>query len=71
MEDRLQIDSQTDVTSILSRLKKPDDVIGLTDTVTGAVGHPSVGVTNLGLDWSKIYQYVSNAADQTFINDLP
>jgi hypothetical protein len=65
------VDSQGDKTSILAGLQKPDDVVGLVDTTTGAVGHPSVGVTNLGLDWSKIYQYLANAADQTFINDVP
>ena len=65
------VDDQTDVNSILNGLNKPDDVIGLIDTTTGAVGHPSVGITNLGLDWSKLYQYVANAADQTFINDIP
>ena len=25
----------------------------------------------MGIDWGKIYQYLANAADQTFIGDIP
>ena len=65
------VDQEADKNSIISGLKDPDKVYGLTDTTTGALGPASVGVTNLGIDWSKIYQYISNSADQTFISDIP
>ena len=41
------------------------------DTNTLATGYPSVGVTGLGVDWAKMYQFLANAADQTFIQDIP
>lgn len=65
------VDNVTDQQNILKNLKKPKNIVGLLDTLTGATGYPSVGVTYLGVDWAKIYQYLSNAADQTFINDIP
>ncbi|MEJ2615857.1 MAG: hypothetical protein P8Z35_12940 [Ignavibacteriaceae bacterium] len=65
------VDQQSDVNSVITGLKDPSKVYGLIDTTTGDVGIGSVGVTNIGIDWSKMYQYISNAADQTFINDIP
>jgi hypothetical protein len=65
------VDSDADRTAILNALQKPSNVKGLIDPSTGDIGYPSVGVTGVGIDWAKIYQYLSNAADQTFINDIP
>jgi hypothetical protein len=65
------VDNDTEQANILAGLKKPGNIYGLTDTTTGATGSPSVGVTNEGIDWEKIYQFLSNAADQTFIQDIP
>jgi hypothetical protein len=64
-------DSEDDKNLIIDGLSKPENVKGLVDTVTGDVGTSSVGVTNIGMDWSKIYQFIANAADQTFIADIP
>lgn len=63
-------DSDADKASVLAGLSKPEKVTGLIKA-TGTIGFPSVEVTNLGLDWGKIYQYLANSADQTFINDIP
>jgi hypothetical protein len=57
--------------AILSGLKKPENLEGLVNEFTGDTGYPSVGVHNLGIQWSKIYQYLANSADQTFIADIP
>jgi hypothetical protein len=65
------VDTEQDKTNILNGLQKPEKTYGLTDTTTGDVGPASVGVTNIGVDWSKVYQYIANAADQTFITDIP
>ena len=65
------VDNEADKTNILNNLKKPENIEGLVDTATGATGYTSVGVTNLGIDWGKIYQFLANAADQTFIQDIP
>jgi hypothetical protein len=64
------VDNQQQVNDIIAGLKKPQHIFGLTDTL-GNTGYPSVGITSLGVDWAKIYQFLSNAADQTFINDIP
>lgn len=65
------VDSDADKTAILNALQKPGNIKGLINEGTGDIGFPSVGVTAIGVDWAKIYQYLSNAADQTFINDIP
>jgi hypothetical protein len=65
------VDTEGQKNSILAGLKKPENIKGLINEATGETGYPSVGVTNLGLDWAKIYQYLANAADQTFIQDIP
>lgn len=65
------VDNATDSANIIAGLKKPSNIEGLINAITGQTGYPSVGVTNLGEDWGKIYQFLSNAADQTFINDIP
>lgn len=65
------VDTPGDSTSVLNGLSKPEKVEGLINPLTGAVGTSSVGVTNIGEDWAKIYQYIANAADQTFIQDIP
>lgn len=65
------VDNESDKENILAGLKKPDNIEGLLDSLTGETGYPSVGVTGLGVDWAKIYQFLSNAADQTFITDIP
>ena len=65
------VDNESDRDNILKNLKKPSNIEGLLDSLTGATGYPSVGVTGLGVDWAKIYQFLSNAADQTFIDDIP
>jgi hypothetical protein len=65
------VDSEEDKTSVLNGVHpKPENVKGLMKS-TGEIGSPSVEVTNLGVDWSKLYQYLANAADQTFLNDIP
>ena len=64
------VDSSADKSAILSKLVKPLNVIGLIKS-TGSIGAPSVEVTDIGVDWSKYYQYLSNNADQTFIDDIP
>ena len=66
----ISVDSEDDKTAILDGINKPENVVGLIKA-TGSIGYPSVEVTNIGVDWSKIYQYVANAADQTFIGDIP
>ena len=65
------VDNATDSVNIMNNLKKPDNIEGLINAVTGATGYPSVGITEMGIDWAKIYQFLSNAADQTFIQDIP
>jgi hypothetical protein len=65
------VDDAAQRQNILDNLKKPEHIEGVLDTVTGATGHPSVGVTGLGVDWGKMYQFLANAADQTFIQDIP
>lgn len=65
------VDSEADKNVVLSGLGGSQEVYGLTDTATGDVGINSIGITNIGLDWAKIYQFVANAADQTFLNDIP
>ncbi len=65
------VDNSIDRDNILKSLLKPANLFGLKDSATGAVGYPSVGVTPLGEDWARMYQFLANAADQTFINDIP
>ncbi len=65
------VDDETQRQNILDNLQKPENIEGVLDTVTGATGSPSVGVTGLGVDWGKMYQFLANAADQTFIQDIP
>ena len=65
------VDNPTDSSNIIGGLKKPGNIEGLINAITGQTGSPSVGVTALGEDWSKIYQFLSNAADQTFLQDIP
>lgn len=67
----VSVDNLAAQTDILLALKKPESITGLINPITGDIGNASVGVTNLGLDWQKLYQYLSNAADQTFIDDIP
>lgn len=62
-------DSEADKTAILAGITKPENVVGLIEA-TGSIGYPSVEVTNLGVDWSQVYQYIANSADQTFIGDI-
>ena len=62
------VDSDADRVTALNNLLKPQNIEGKIDT---SIGYPSVGVTNLGIDWSKIYQFLANAADQTFMNNIP
>jgi hypothetical protein len=63
------VDSEDDKTSVFDNLNKPDRVKGLVESEE--IGYPSVEVTNLGEDWAKIYQYLANSADQTFIGNIP
>ncbi len=65
------VDNETQKQDILNNLLKPSNLEGLIDTTTGATGYPSVGVTPLGIDWAKIFQFLANAADQTFLGDIP
>lgn len=65
------VDTEQQRLDILAGLKKPENIEGLTDTLTGATGPASVGVTSLGIDWAKLYQYIANSADQTFMQDIP
>ena len=65
------VDNNADRMEILNNLQKPENIEGVIDTSTGETGFPSVGITSLGIDWGKIYQYLANAADQTFISDIP
>lgn len=65
------VDNQNDADNIKKNVLKPENLYGLKDTVTGATGYPSVGVTPLGEDWAKMYQFLANASDQTFIDDIP
>ena len=65
------VDNATDSLNILNNLKKPENLEGLINALTGATGYPSIGITQMGVDWAKIYQFLSNAADQTFIQDIP
>jgi hypothetical protein len=65
------VDNTADSSNIVNNILKPDNIQGLINALTGATGYPSVGVTNIGVDWGKIYQFLANAADQTFINDIP
>jgi hypothetical protein len=63
------VDNGIDQTSVLANLLKPKNVYGLIDPATGDVGESSVGVTNMGIDWAKIYQYLANNADSTIISN--
>lgn len=65
------VDTDAERLDILAGLKKPENVEGSLNDAGDTTGHPSVGVTAIGVDWAKIYQYLSNAADQTFIQDIP
>lgn len=65
------VDDPVQRDNILKSLLKPNNIIGVLDTNTLATGSPSVGVTGLGVDWAKMYQFLANAADQTFIQDIP
>ena len=65
------VDNVAQRDAILAGLKKPDHIQGLINRITGETGFPSVDTSNLGIDWAKIYQYLANAADQTFIQDIP
>jgi hypothetical protein len=65
------VDNASERDAILAGLSKPENIQGLVNSTTGETGYPSVGITDLGIDWAKIYQYLSNAADQTFIQDIP
>ncbi len=65
------VDTDAERIDILAGLKKPENVEGSLNSAGDSTGHPSVGVTAIGVDWAKIYQYLSNAADQTFIQDIP
>jgi hypothetical protein len=62
--------SENDKNSVLSSIKKPDKVKGLIKA-TNTIGYPSVEVTNMGIDWSKIYQYLAKSADITYVGDIP
>jgi hypothetical protein len=64
------VDTEADKNSVLASIKNPEKVKGLIDS-TGTIGYPSVEITNLGINWSMIYQYLANSADQTFIGDIP
>jgi hypothetical protein len=64
------VDNANDMDNILKNLLKPQNIFGLKDTTTGATGYPSVGISPLGEDWARIYQFLANAADQTFIQDI-
>ena len=66
----ISVDSDADRTAILGGLSKPEKVVGLIEA-TGTIGYPSVEVTDLGIDWGQVYQYIANSADQTFIGDIP
>lgn len=66
----ISVDSDADKAAILSGISKPENVVGLIKS-TGSIGYPSVEVTNLGIDWAQVYQYIANSADQTFIGDIP
>lgn len=63
------VDNAVDQTSVLANLLKPKNIFGLKDPVTGDVGEGSVGVTNMGIDWAKMYQYIANNADSTIISN--
>jgi len=67
------VDDETQRLNILAGLKKPENVYGLSypEIVPGETGIASVGLNTTILDWAKIYQFLSNAADQTFIQDVP
>ena len=65
------VDDETQKQNILNNLLKPENLEGLINPMTGETGYPSVGVDNLGIEWAKIYQYLANSADQTFINNIP
>ena len=65
------VDDEIQRLAILNNLLKPANLKGLINPITGETGFPSVGVDNLAIEWSKIYQYLANSADQTFINDIP
>lgn len=65
------VDDEIQKQDILNNLLKPENLEGLINPITGETGFPSVGVDNLGIEWAKIYQYLANSADQTFINDIP
>jgi hypothetical protein len=65
------VDNDVQKQDILNNLKKPAKLTGLINQSTGETGYPSVGVDNMSIEWGDIYQYLANAADQTFMNDIP
>jgi hypothetical protein len=65
------VDDETQKQDILKNLLKPQNLEGLINESTGETGYPSVGVDDMSIEWGKIYQYLANTADQTFINDIP
>ena len=65
------VDTDQERNDILAGLLKPENVEGSLTESGDSIGYPSVGVTALGIDWGKIYQFLSNAANQTFIQDIP
>jgi hypothetical protein len=65
------VDDAVQRDEILKGLKKPEKLTGLINPTTGETGYPSVGVDNVSDEWADIYQYLANAADQTFIQDIP
>lgn len=65
------VDDAAQRDNILKHLLKPEKLPGLINPSTGETGYPSVGVDNVSEQWADIYQYLANAADQTFIEDIP
>ena len=65
------VDDVVQKENILNNLLKPEKLPGLINPTTGETGFPSVGIDNLSNEWGDIYQYLANAADQTFIEDIP
>jgi hypothetical protein len=64
------VDTEEDKTQVLANLLKPGEIEGKINE-NGDIGAPSVGVTPLGYDWAKLYQFLANNADQTFIDNIP
>jgi hypothetical protein len=65
------VDDAVQRENILKNLLKPEKLTGLINPATGETGPASVGVDNMSDEWGDIYQYLANAADQTFIQDIP